>query len=414
VGALAVVLSAQTAAAGQRSLPMQFEWWQEGPADVCGDHCRTWVSAVGTITSDTPLDFARFASEHDLRGATLVLDSGGGSVHGAMALGRHVRRLGMTATVGKTIELAGKPGSTQRRARLSPQADCESMCVFVLLAGSKRSVPRGARLLVHQIWLGDRRDDAAAATYSAEDLVLVQRDIGRLAQYTVEMGASIDFLELSLRIPPWEPMRVLARDEISRMRVATEPDAVGTAAEPATAASSPALTSGARRGPDTAARGWLLVERSGQPMLIRSHPLTVEGEEIGRFDLTLSCGATPDALDIAYAERRLRSDDAPLKSVTLSVGARAEPLQVQAATVPGSGEWRATAHGSVPVALIRAFSDMSSRALVVATVSGNDQRTVTRVGSSGIAAGLARLQQSCGDRRPLHAGNARTGQSGVR
>ena len=72
---------------------------------------------------------------------------------------------------------------------------------------------------VHQIWLGDRRDDAAAANYSAEDLVLVQRDIGKLAQYTIEMGGSVELLEVSLRIPPWEPMRVLSRDEMRRMNL---------------------------------------------------------------------------------------------------------------------------------------------------------------------------------------------------
>ena len=52
--------------------------------------------------------------------------------------------------------------------------------------------------MVHQIWLGDRREDPTAANYSAEDLVLVQRDIGRLAQYTADMGASIDLLDLAL------------------------------------------------------------------------------------------------------------------------------------------------------------------------------------------------------------------------
>ena len=46
--------------------------------------------------------------------------------------------------------------------------------------------------MVHQIWLGDRREDPTAANYSAEDLVLIQRDIGRLAQYTAEMGATAD------------------------------------------------------------------------------------------------------------------------------------------------------------------------------------------------------------------------------
>ena len=108
------------------------------------------------------------------------------------------------------------------RATLSPRADCESMCSFVLLAGMHRWVPSEARVMVHQIWLGDRREDPIAANYSAEDLVLVQRDIGKLATYTAEMGASMDMLDLSLRIPPWEPMHVMTRDEIQRMHVATE------------------------------------------------------------------------------------------------------------------------------------------------------------------------------------------------
>ena len=88
---------------------------------------------------------------------------------------------------------------------------CESMCAFVLLAGVERQVPAEARVMVHQIWLGDRRDDPTAANYSAEDLVVVQRDIGRLAQYTMEMGGGIDLLEIALKIPPWEPMRQLSR-----------------------------------------------------------------------------------------------------------------------------------------------------------------------------------------------------------
>ena len=85
------------------------------------------------------------------------------------------------------------------------------MCAFVLLGGVERTVPPEARVMVHQIWLGDRRDDPTAASYSAEDLVLVQRDIGKLAQYTVDMGASVEVLDLALRIPPWEPMHLMTR-----------------------------------------------------------------------------------------------------------------------------------------------------------------------------------------------------------
>jgi hypothetical protein len=95
------------------------------------------------------------------------------------------------------------------------------MCAFLLLAGSRRYVPPQAHVLVHQIWLGKKRKNALDSSYSAEELNLVQRDIGRLAQYTVEMGGGIDLLETALRIPPWEPLYALSKEEIERMRLNT-------------------------------------------------------------------------------------------------------------------------------------------------------------------------------------------------
>ena len=58
---------------------MQFELWTEGPAPTCGDKCRTWISASGAITADTPRDFEAFAKSRKLDGATIALDSDGGS-----------------------------------------------------------------------------------------------------------------------------------------------------------------------------------------------------------------------------------------------------------------------------------------------------------------------------------------------
>src|SRR5262245_38754716 len=45
-----------TAGAGddRRGLRMAFELRREGPADVCGSKCRSWISAVGSITAETP------------------------------------------------------------------------------------------------------------------------------------------------------------------------------------------------------------------------------------------------------------------------------------------------------------------------------------------------------------------------
>jgi len=105
------------------------------------------------------------------------------------------------------------------RTTLSPHADCESMCAFVLLAGVRHYVPPEGRVRVHGIWFGDRRHNARAASYSAEDLAVLQHDVGLLAQYTVRMGGSIDLLETAARVPPWEPLRSLSQEELRGMRL---------------------------------------------------------------------------------------------------------------------------------------------------------------------------------------------------
>src|SRR5262249_50046899 len=74
---------------------MRFALHQEGPAEACGSNCRLLISASGMITAETPRDFENFARGRDLRGATIVLDSKGGSVLGAIALGRAIRSLNL-------------------------------------------------------------------------------------------------------------------------------------------------------------------------------------------------------------------------------------------------------------------------------------------------------------------------------
>jgi hypothetical protein len=199
--------------------PMRFEWHMEGPAERCGMACRTWISAVGLITEDTAHDFDVFAKDNNVQGATLVLDSPGGVVLAALELGRAIRRFDMTTTVGETIVLPSNDGVA--RAELSPDADCQSMCVFLLLGGTRRYVPPQARVLVHMIWLGDKGKHAQEASYTAHELGLVERDIGSIARYTVEMGGGIELLETALRVPPWEPLYALAADEIHRLRLTT-------------------------------------------------------------------------------------------------------------------------------------------------------------------------------------------------
>jgi hypothetical protein len=214
------VSAGSPAPADDGSTPMRFEWRREGPAQACGSDCRVWISATGYITADTPKEFEAFAKDPNVRGAVLVLDSDGGSVLGTIALGRMIRSLDMMTTIGKTTPIPGS-AKDDARARLSVNANCESMCAFMLLAGSRRYVPAEAHVLVHQIWLGKKRKQALDSSYSAEELNVVQRDIGRLAQYTIEMGGGVDLLETALRVPPWEPLYRLSADELQRMRLST-------------------------------------------------------------------------------------------------------------------------------------------------------------------------------------------------
>jgi hypothetical protein len=179
-----------------------------------------WVSATGYITADTPHEFEAFASDPNTRGAVLVLDSEGGSVLGTLELGRAIRKLDMVTTVGKTMPLPPSADG-DRRALLTPNGSCRSMCAFLLLAGSRRYVPAQAHVLVQQIWLGKKSKQAPRLSYSAEEFSSVQRDIGRLAQYTVEMGGTGELLETALRIPPWAPSRRLSAAELRRMRLST-------------------------------------------------------------------------------------------------------------------------------------------------------------------------------------------------
>jgi hypothetical protein len=95
------------------------------------------------------------------------------------------------------------------------------MCAFLLLGGTRRYVPLEARVLVHMIWLGAKSERAQEASYTAEELGLVQHDIGSIARYTVEMGGDIELLETALRVPPWRPMYMLTADEVHRMRLTT-------------------------------------------------------------------------------------------------------------------------------------------------------------------------------------------------
>jgi hypothetical protein len=177
----------------ERKLPMKFSWKTDNQS-------KGWIAATGIVTSETYRLFEEFAKTHD-----------------AIKLGRRWRELKVSTTVGIPVEMAAS------RTAVLPEAYCESMCVFLLLAGVNRYVPPTSHIRVHQIWMGDRAEDAKAATYTAQDVSIIERDVGRLAKYTFDMGGTGDLLEIALSVPPWKALRELTVDELRRSNlVSTE------------------------------------------------------------------------------------------------------------------------------------------------------------------------------------------------
>jgi hypothetical protein len=280
------------------------------------------------------------------------------------------------------------------------------MCTFVLLGGVQRHVPPEARVLVHQIWLGDRREDAVAANYTAEDLVVVQRDIGAILQYTAEMGGDIELVSLSLKVPPWEPMRSLTREELRRTKVELDAEIPTAPMVAKTAAGPTSADDGALQVPPNG-RGWVATTRAGQTFLARTHPLTLEGERIGSFALFLACGAAPETFTLTYREFRSGPADRGLprniSQVALVIDDHLQPLKIASSEKKvRRGELESVASAVLPARLVRTLVSDNSASMTLETDSVGNPRTVIRVGNAGFGRGFRELEKGCKEPTRVH------------
>jgi hypothetical protein len=282
----------------------------------------------------------------------------------------------------------------------------------------QRHVPDEARILVHQIWPSSKRNDADAATYSAGNIVAIQRVNGDISRYIVDMGADIELFEIASRIPPWEDMRRLSRDELRRMKVHTiddpfsRPPAATMASAPPNQKSEPAAVR-------MNAPGWTVVDRKGQRALMRRHPITIEGQEIGTFEISFTCGDKPDAYRVSYQERRI-VPNAPLvvtdRLEAIGISIRQENsflrmLLTLEESTPGKApaELLSKARGIVAASFLETAAAASSseavaasnqQGLLVATTTIDKVRTTIRLGHTGLAEGLRQLSSTCEETFP--------------
>jgi hypothetical protein len=195
--ATALCLAAATAS----SEPMTFKRASSGGMCV---GC-TWVAAAGEITAETPDAFRAFVEETGIAGH-IELESPGGNLGAAIALGRLFRDHGLTVSVGRTQIVDGFAET------LPGEGTCESACTFALLGGQERWVEPG-QLGVHQFYAPEGQNLPTSAT---------QQIMGQIVLYLVEMGISAELVTLASRVPPGG-MHYLDAAELDRLRIASAP-----------------------------------------------------------------------------------------------------------------------------------------------------------------------------------------------
>lgn len=149
-----------------------------GEAGACGPGCSRWIAAEGVIVADTPLVFFEVMKRLDGTRPPLLIQSQGGVVDAAMALGRQVRRAGLATMVART----DRSGPF---AVPAPDGVCHGACLYLLIAGTERSLAPGAELSISPIAF----DGPASEPFpEAMRQRLVAAVLVRVRAYLTEMG----------------------------------------------------------------------------------------------------------------------------------------------------------------------------------------------------------------------------------
>jgi hypothetical protein len=160
---LMLVRASEPAAAftpAEGKTPMTVTLVRSDAAD-CGTHCAEWLALTGLIVPGTPA-LLRAALDHlGHRSVPVLVDSPGGSVEAAMAMGKMIRARKLDVIVAGTALTdcgkADRPCLARRSTGERPGyvaggvAACASACPLVLAAGTERSVGPNSYVGVHQM-----------------------------------------------------------------------------------------------------------------------------------------------------------------------------------------------------------------------------------------------------------------------
>ena len=209
----------------------------------CEPQCPQWIAAQGRIVPGTAKKFEKVLRDFGDRKLPIFIDSMGGSLVDAFAIGRLIRAKDLAVAVTATTFSPCAPGElacrkTKTGGELHGLAQphmskCASACVFILAGGTRRLVGQGAAVGVHQgikiqrmyLVSKQRGNDGSIKTTKTltwEGKSPVDRKTNAdTRKYLAEMGMS-DVLMSLIESTPHESIRRLEAWELQATRLATE------------------------------------------------------------------------------------------------------------------------------------------------------------------------------------------------
>jgi hypothetical protein len=161
------------------------------------------LAVTGTIV---PGSAERFADEIEAHGEyikTVELNSPGGSVADALAIGRLIRAKGFSTSV-------------------AVGALCASSCPLIFAGGRERIATDRSAIAVHQIYAAAPSDSTLSSRLAAAGSAMsdAQTMTAAISRYLLEMGVDAEVWLRALETPP-DRLSYFSAEELTRLKLAT-------------------------------------------------------------------------------------------------------------------------------------------------------------------------------------------------
>jgi hypothetical protein len=204
-----------------------------GASGVCGPNCSEWIAAEGTIHWDTHKRLLAVLDRLGDRKFPIVLDvRGDGNLNVAVSMGRIIRERGLDVMAASTrVErcsgasqadcFALKRGGGPLDASIDTWGvHCDIACVLALAGGVRRTLPRGAKVVLGGRGIKNR----LGLNVSDQQREGLQAKFGeQFRLYLTQMGVAPEFMDIIDRNTEQQASSELRPEDWMRLRIVTWP-----------------------------------------------------------------------------------------------------------------------------------------------------------------------------------------------